>query len=182
MNSPYEHPDVATSHQPARLAPPYPSLANEIATCFATHRLGYRGVMASGQIERIDSPALTNAVIGPALFAVSRPAWDKVDQEYREALVHLRRLEIDEALMDAQNALESALRAIGCKGPTLKHMLNAYRVLPAIKPYAAGVANHVATLIDDIQMWRGEAGHGKDSGHPEPPLELAASRSTGRAR
>lgn len=138
---------------------------------FARHRFGYR--IDIGQIRRIGSPAIDDAVVGPALIATARPGWEEADRSFRDALNH-RRGGADErgaAITDAHAALEAAMKAAGLKGDTLaKSFRNSGLVLPQLE----GVPELLDKLLKRSQSVRDSLSdaHGREPGTDEVPAEV----------
>jgi hypothetical protein len=121
---------------------------------FVRHRFGFR--MSNGNAHRVGSPALDEALVGPALLATARPGWEQADRSYRDALYH-RRGGSDErgaAITDAHAALEAAMKAAGLKGDTLaalaKDLRNSGKVLSQLE----GVPEMLDKLLKRSQAIR----------------------------
>jgi len=91
----------------------------ELNRLFERHRFGYR--IQDGDAHAVGSPALDEAVVGPAFLALARPGWEEAERSFREALRHQRgpASENDDALTAVNAALEAAMKAMGLKGSTL---------------------------------------------------------------
>jgi hypothetical protein len=139
------------------------------------HRFGYR-LEEDGTARMIDSPALSEMVIGPALLAVRRPGWEAAEQSFKEALHHQRGgvAENDDALTAANSALEAALKAAGMKGDRLSALAKDLRGKLDIPPELEGVPDALDTLLKRSGAIRDNHGdaHGRDAGKGEVPQAL----------
>lgn len=110
------------------------------------HRFGYR--LEGGEVRRIGSPALADAIVGPALLAVRREGWEQVERGFKEALEHQRGGvdENDDALTAAHAALESALKAAGLGGDRLATLAKSLRRSQLVPSQLEGVPE----LLDDL--------------------------------
>ena len=135
-----------------------------INRAFERFRFGYR--IESGEIRRLGSPALDETVTGPTLLAVQREGWDEVDRTFREALDHQRAGETDDALTAANSSVESALKAIGMKGNTLKELARQFKTSGFVPGYLSNVPELLEDLLDRLHAARSQQGdaHGKDAG------------------
>jgi len=145
---------------------------NELAD---RHRFGYR--LEGGEAERIGSPALSEVIVGPALFASQRPGWDQVERSYREALRHQRGGpdENDDALTAASAALESALKAAGLAGPTLGKLAKEFKMSAIAAPQLGGVPELLCGLLERSAAVRNIHSdvHGRKPGeNPNVPQEM----------
>lgn len=142
---------------------------------FDRHRFGYR--LAEGDAQRVGSPALAEAVVGPALLAAQRPGWEEVERSYREAVMHQRggAEERDDALTAANAAIEAALKAAGLKGANIGPLAKSFRNSEMAPTSFAGVPEALRSLLDAGGALRHEHGdaHGKAPGASEVPQALA---------
>jgi len=152
----------------------YPEIERDLNALFERHRFGYR--IQGGQVHAVRSPMLEQEVVGPALFAVTGAGWDQAEAAYRRALDHQRAGDVDDALTAANAAVESALKAFGCKGDTLGPLLKDLKRKPVLAGYVAGTADQIAGLLGRLMGWRSTEGdaHGKPPGAQDPPAELAS--------
>lgn len=144
---------------------------NRLNTAFVRHRFGYR--IDAGQVLRIGSPALDEAITGPALFAAAKPGWQEVDRSFRNALHHRRGgpNERDAAITDAHAALEAAMKAAGLKGDRLSALAKSFRNSGIGLPHLEGVPDALDTLLKRSSAIRDSLGdaHGKPpSADPVP--------------
>lgn len=141
---------------------------------FARHRFGYR--LANGDVRRVGSPALDEAVVGPALIATARPGWEEADRSYRDALHHRRggAAERGAAITDAHAALESAMKAAGFKGDTLAALAKSFRNSGVVLPQLEGVPDALDKLLKRSQSVRDSLSdaHGRDAPASEVPAEV----------
>ena len=152
---------------------PIPEIEERINRAFERFRFGYR--IEDGEIRKIGSPALEEAIVGPALLAVQREGWEEAERSFREALAHQRGGETDDALTAANAAVEAALKAIGLKGGTLKELARAFKNSGLVPGYLSNVPELLEDLLDRLHAARSVAGdaHGKPPGASEVPPELA---------
>ena len=152
----------------------WPSAEVDLNRLFERHRFGYR--IENGEVHAIASPALEDAVVGPALLAVRRPGWEQVERSFKEALVHQRAgpSENDDALTAAHAALEAALKAAGLKGDRLSALAKSLRGSGLVPSQLESVPD----LLDDL-LKRSSAirdsesdAHGKRPGAAEVPQAL----------
>jgi hypothetical protein len=151
-----------------------PDVEAHINAAFVRHRFGYR--LSNGEVRRIGSPALDEAVVGPALLATSRSGWEQVDRSYRDALHH-RRGGPDErgaAITDAHAALEAAMKAAGLSGDTLAALAKSFRNSGLVLPQLEGVPDALDKLLKRSQSIRDSLSdaHGRDPGTEEVPPEV----------
>ncbi len=67
---------------------------------FAQHLFAYR--VEGGFVRSVSSPLLDAEVTGPALLAAMRPGWQKVEEDYREALAHQKTGDVGLAINSAR--------------------------------------------------------------------------------
>jgi hypothetical protein len=149
-------------------------IEQRINAAFVRHRFGYR--LDGGQVRRIGSPAMDEAVVGPALLALKRPGWEEADRSYRDALHH-RRGGPDErgaAITDAHAALEAAMKAAGLKGDTLAALAKSFRNSGLVLPQLEGVPEALDKLLKRSSAVRDDLSdaHGREPGEPEVPAEV----------
>jgi hypothetical protein len=146
----------------------------ELNKLFDRHRFGYR--IQDGEVHAISSPALDEAIVGPALLALARPGWEEADRSFREALRHQRgpASENDDALTAANAALEAALKAMGLKGATLGDLGKSLRSSRYVPSHLAGVPEMLDKLLQRSNAIRSTAGdaHGKEPGADIVPQSL----------
>jgi hypothetical protein len=149
-------------------------IEQHINAVFVRHRFGYR--LSSGEVRRIGSPAMDEAVVGPALLATSRPGWEQVDRSYRDALHHRRGGpgERGAAITDAHAALEAALKTAGLKGDTLAALAKSFRNSGLVLPLLEGVPELLDKLLKRSQSMRDSLSdaHGREPGTEEVPIEV----------
>jgi hypothetical protein len=147
---------------------------SRINAAFVRHRFGYS--LTNGQIRRIGSPAMDEAVVGPALIATGRPGWEQADRSYRDALHHRRGgpAERGAAITDAHAALEAAMKAAGLKGDTLANLAKGLRNSGFVLPQLEGVPDILDKLLKRSQSIRDSLGdaHGRSPGTEEVPAEV----------
>jgi hypothetical protein len=158
-----------------RYAPAYGKFADKFNDLADRHRFGYR--IVDGDVQRIGSPALAATIVSPALLAGRRPDWDQVERSYREALQHQRGGpdENDDALTAASAALESALKAAGMSGKTLRQLAADFKKSSLAAPQLSRVPEMLDQLLQRtgaVRNIHGDA-HGREPGdHPDVPQEL----------
>ncbi|MGE3138454.1 MAG: hypothetical protein AB7I08_12280 [Thermoleophilia bacterium] len=150
-----------------------PDIAQTINELFERHRFGFR--IEAGEARPLLSPALDVEVVGPALLAAQQPGWSKVEDDYREAILHLRSGEVGLALNSAHAAVESALKALGFKGASLSDLVKEFRKSDLAKPYLASGLDQMTQVLGKLTPLRGEGeAHGQAPDADEPPPEFAA--------
>lgn len=136
---------------------------NQINRAFVRHRFGY--AVDGGQVRRLGSVALDDAIVGPALLATRRPGWEEVDRSYRDALHHQRGGpdERAAAITDAHAALEAALKAGGLKGDRLSALAKSFRNSGLVPAQLEGVPEALDLLLKRSSSIRDPLGdaHGK---------------------
>jgi hypothetical protein len=141
----------------------YPGVEQRINAVFVRHRFGYR--IDGGQVRRIGTPALDEAVVGPALLVTSRSGWQEVDRSYRAALLHMRggEGEREAAITDAHAALEAAMKAAGLKGDRLSALAKSFRNSGLVPSQLEGVPEALDTLLKRSSSLRDSlsGAHGK---------------------
>ena len=130
---------------------------------FVRHRFGFR--VSDGEVRRIGAPALDEAIVGPALLALSRPGWEAADRSFRDALHHRRGGpdERDAAITDAHAALEAAMKAAGLSGDRLSTLARSFRNSGIVLPQLEGVPEALDSLLKRSSSIRDSLGdaHGK---------------------
>lgn len=150
------------------------NIERRVNAAFVRHRLGYR---ADGrQIHRIGSPALDEAVVGPALIALQRPGWEAAEKSFRDALYHRRggSDERDAAITDAHAALEAAMKAAGLSGDRLSSLAKSFRNSGLVPSQLEGVPDLLDNLLKRSSSIRDPMGdaHGKAPGADPVPAEI----------
>jgi hypothetical protein len=150
-----------------------PDAEDRINRAFQRFRFGY--MIERGEVRRVGSPALDDAVVGPALLAVQRPGWEQAERSFREALDHQRGGEADDALTAANAAVEAALKAAGMTGQTLKELARSFKASGLVPGYLGNLPELIEDMLDRLHAARSKAGdaHGKASGAEEVPQALA---------
>lgn len=151
-----------------------PFVEERINAAFVRHRFGYR--VEGGEVHRIGSPALDEAVVGPALMALRRPGWEAADKSYRDALHHRRggANERDAAITDAHASLEAAMKAAGLSGDRLSALAKSFRKSGLVPPQIEGVPDLLDQLLKRSSSIRDPMSdaHGKGPGAAEVPAEI----------
>jgi hypothetical protein len=152
----------------------WPNAERDLNRLFERHRFGFR--IQNGEAHAIASPALDDAVVGPALLALSEPGWQEAERSFREALLHQRgpASENDDALTAANAALEAALKAMGLRGTTLGDLGKSLRASHYVPGHLAGVPKMLDDLLqrsNAIRSTEGDA-HGKAPGAEDVPQSL----------
>jgi hypothetical protein len=152
---------------------PIPDVEVRVNRAFARFRFGYR--MQDGEIHKIGSPALEEILVGPALLAIQRPGWAEVERTYSEAIHHQLGGEVDDALTAANSSVESALKAAGMKGSTLKELARSFKASRLVPGYLENVPALLEDLLDRLHALRSTEGdaHGKAPGAADPEAALA---------
>lgn len=153
-------------------------IESRLNAAFVRHRLGY--AFEGGAVRRVGSPALDEAVVGPALLNTARPGWEEVDRSFRAALHHRRGgpEERDAAITDAHAALEAALKAAGMSGDRLSALAKSFRNSGLVLPQLEGVPEALDMLLKRSSSVRDSLGdvHGKAPGAdpvPDGVVDLA---------
>lgn len=84
----------------------------EINTRFREHAFGYQ--FENGDIIRIDDQVVHAEIVKPALHLLAQPGFEKANENFMTAHRHYRAGETKDAVVAANRAFESALKAI-CK-------------------------------------------------------------------
>lgn len=146
-------------------------IEERVNTAFVRHRFGYR--VDEGEVIRIGSPALDDAIVGPALLALQRPGWEAADKSFRDALHHRRGGpgERDAAITDAHAALEAAMKAAGLQGDRLSALAKSFRNSGLVPSQLEGVPGMLDNLLKRSSSIRDPLGdvHGKAPGAGEIP-------------
>lgn len=146
-----------------RYYPAWSSAEVDINEYFERHHFGYR--VQSGEVYRLDSPALQDTIIKPALFAVKTEGWEQVEKNFHEALDFHKGSndEIDNAISAAYSALESALKAAGYKGTKLKDLCNDFKKKENTTKSTSDVPELIFKLLQKVGSIRHTEGnsHGK---------------------
>jgi len=150
------------------------SLVERVNAAFVRHRFGYR--VEGGKVHRIGSPALDEAVVGPALIALRRPGWEAADKSFRDALHHRRGGpgERDAAITDAHAALEAAMKAAGLPGDRLSALAKSFRNSGLVPSQLEGVPGLLDDLLKRSSSIRDPLGdaHGKAPSTAEVPAAI----------
>ena len=140
-----------------------PEIERHVNSAFVRHRLGFE--LRNGEVRRIGSPALDEAVVGPALLALARPGWEAADKSFRDALRHRRGgdAERDAAVTDAHAALEAAMKATGLQGDRLSTLAKSFRNSGMVPSQLEGVPEALDMLLKRSSAVRDPLGdaHGK---------------------
>jgi hypothetical protein len=151
-----------------------PGAEATINDLFDRHRFAYR--IEGGEIRKINSPALDETVIGPALLAVKKEGWEEAERNFKEAIQHQRgpTSENDDALTAANAALESALKAAGYSGSHLSQLAKDFRNSGTVPGELKGVPEALDTLLKRSGAIRDNHGdaHGKAAGAAPVPQAL----------
>ena len=165
LNEP-QHPDSAIS---------------ELNHRFREHAIGYQ--YNNGQIIRIDSGFIHAEVVVPALSLLSSQHFKGAEQEFRSAHEHYRKKEYKDAIVDALNAFESAMKTIcdECgwyysKGASAKELINVVLENELVPKY---LQNHLSGLRSVLEggvptVRNKTSGHGQGAQLITVPEYLAA--------
>ena len=163
---------------------------DELNERFRRAGFGYR--YEGGQIFRIDTEFMHREATIPALRVLSDPRFLGADQEFRAAHEHLKAGEYRDCAVDANNALESTMKAIcdakgwtyekGARVSDLVKLLRREGLFPDF--VVLSLEQLLATLKSGLPVVRNEiGGHGQGSAPVEVPeymavyaLNLAASK------
>lgn len=150
-----------------------PDAEKRINSAFERFRFGY--CIDRGEIRRIGSPSLDQAVVGPALLAVRRPGWQEAERSFHKALDHQRCGETDDALTAATAAVEAALKAAGIQGQKLKELTRSFKGSGLVPGYLGNVPALLEDLLERLHAARSQEGdaHGRPPGAKEPEQALA---------
>jgi hypothetical protein len=153
-----------------------PDIGNRLNGLFERHRFGYR--FEGAELRKINSPALDDQIVGPALLAVKRPGWEEVEGSFKEAIQHQRAGadENDDALTSANSAVEAALKATGFKGANLGPLSKDFKNSSHVPSELKGVPEALGVLIGRSGALRSSYGdsHGKEPGAKPVPDALVA--------
>lgn len=153
---------------------PWVEVEADLNRIFDRHRYAFR--IQDQQVRPITSPAMSEAVLFPALLAVKRQGWEQVERSFDEALGHLRGPdhENDDALTAANAALEAALRAMGFEGNTLGELGKSLRKSTLVPSHLAGAPKMIDDLLQRSNAIRSQHGdaHGKAPDADDVPQSL----------
>ncbi len=152
----------------------WPNAESDLNGLFERHRFGFR--IDGGHAHLVSSPALDEAVVGPALLALRQAGWEEAERSFREALDHQRGpvSENDDALTAANAALEAALKAMGLSGRTLGDLGKSLQKSRYVPGHLEGVPKLLDDLLQRSNAMRSTAGdaHGKAPGAETVPQSL----------
>jgi hypothetical protein len=149
------------------------SAIEEINERFRQHGLGY--AYQSGEIIRVDSTFIHAEMIKPTLLVLSSELYQKADEDFRAAHRHYRAGEWQAAIVAANRAFESTLKAIchrrewpvpkGARASELIKTVVSNGLLPSYLD--TGLVAYVSMLKTGLPGVRNEAG-----GHGSAPADL----------
>jgi hypothetical protein len=156
-------------------------LLQEIDYRFRRAGVGYQ--LAGTKVVRVDSQIIHSEVVKPALSLLRTPGYEGAQQEFLDAFKHLKDGNYREAIADASNAFESAMRAV-CekKGWTYPANPRASDLIKILKsnglfPDYLGRSfdQLIATLASGLPSVRdSSAAHGQGATIVEVPEHVAA--------
>jgi Domain of unknown function (DUF7014)/AbiJ N-terminal domain 4 len=131
---------------------------------------GFGYQFEGGQIVRVDSQLLHSEVVKPALALLTDPRFEGAQQEFLSAHAHHRAGEHEDAIVDANRAFESTLKAIcdimkwecskGARASDLVKIIRSKGLLPDYLDQSFDQL--IATLQSGLPKVRNEAGgHGQ---------------------
>ena len=153
---------------------------DELNERFRRAGFGYR--YEGGQIFRIDTEFMHREATVPALRVLSDPRFSGADQEFHAAYDHLKAGEYRDCAVDANNALESTMKAIcdakgwtyekGARASDLVKLLRREGFFPDF--VVLSLEQLLATLKSGLPVVRNEiGGHGQGSAPVEVPEYMA---------
>lgn len=145
-----------------------PDAEGRLEAMFVRFRLGYR--IHDGQVRRVGSEVLDEAVLAPALAATSRPGWESVNAPLRDALRHQRGgpAERAAAITDAHAALEAAMKAMGLKGDRLDSLAKSFRNSSLVPSQLASVPEGL-DVLDKLLKRSSAVRDSMSDAHGKPP-------------
>jgi hypothetical protein len=153
----------------------------ELNERFRRAGFGYR--YEDGKIFRIDNELLHQEATLPALRFLKDPRFAGANEEFHAAHAHFKAGEFKDCAVDANNALESTMKAI-CeikgwsfsKGATAGDLLNVLRNNGFLPGYTSGSFQQlVVTLSSGLPALRNNVGgHGQGAEPVEVPMHVAA--------
>jgi len=154
---------------------------SELNHRFREHAIGYQ--YNNGQIIRVDSGFIHAEVVVPALSLLSSQHFKGAEQEFRSAHEHYRKKEYKDAIVDALNAFESAMKTIcdECgwlysKGATAKELINVLLKNELVPEYLQSHLSGLRSVLEaGVPTVRNKtSGHGQGSQPISVPEYLAA--------
>lgn len=155
---------------------------DELNVRFRQAGFGYQ--FEAGQIVRVDSQYLHSEVVKPALALLSDPRFAGAQEEFLAAHAHYRAGEFEDAIVDANRAFESTMKAIcnvkgngreyhsGARASDLIKVIRRNGLLPDYLDQSFDQL--IATLQSGLPRVRNEAGgHGQGAAPRETPGYIA---------
>jgi hypothetical protein len=151
----------------------------ELNIRFRQAGFGYQ--FEAGQIIRVDSHLLHSDVVKPALVLLSDPRFEGAQHEFLSAHAHYRAGEYEDAIVDANRAFESTMKAI-CdirgwipKGDRAADLIKVVRTNGLLPDYLDQSFDQlIATLRSGLPQVRNEVGgHGQGAVPRETPGYIA---------
>lgn len=152
----------------------------ELNERFRRASVGYR--YEHGKIIRVDSDLVHSEIVKPALGFLGEPGFEGPREEFLGAHAHYRAGETKDAIIDANNAFESTLRAVCDQrgwsyepGTPVRDLLNILRDKGLLPNYLDKSFDQLAaTLRSGLpQVRHNEGGHGQGSTPRETPDYVA---------
>lgn len=152
------------------------SAIEEINTRFRQNGLGYE--FAAGEIVRVDNEFVHAEIVKPALALLSESAYEKANEDFRTAHRHYRSGEWKDAIVAANRAFESALKAIcHLRSWTFDRSARASDLIKIVVKHGllpdhldAGLSAYVAMMKTGLPSVRNDAG-----GHGASPIDPPVS-------
>ena len=164
---------LAALHPTSRLASSVPEAITEINGRFREHYIGYR--LENGQIVQIDDEFMHSELVGPVLGLLGQPGFEVAAQELMTALHHHRGGNEKDAIVAANRAFESTLKAV-CKlrGWAYEKGARASDLIKVVRNNGLfsedldeGLSAYVAMMKTGLPGLRNKAGgHGSDPHAP----------------
>ena len=154
---------------------------DEINARFRESAFGYE--FRNGEIIRIDEQFLHAEVVRPALALLAAPGFEKANEDFMAAHRHYREGNSKDAIVAANRAFESTLKAICAarkwaydRGARASDLVTLVRTKGLFPHYlGAGMDTYIALLKTGLPGVRNEAGgHGDDPGAPAVPSYVAS--------
>jgi hypothetical protein len=149
---------------------------------FRFREAGFGYQFEAGQIVRVDSQLVHSEVVKPALVLLSDPRFAGAQEEFLSAHAHYRAGEHEDAIVDANRAFESTMKAIcdikrwsydgGARASDLIRIIRANGLLPDYLDQSFDQL--IATLKSGLPKVRNEAGgHGQGTTPRQTPGYIA---------
>ncbi len=153
----------------------YRKVVEQINDLFAEYGLGYQ--VQETEVLRVDTPALTENAVKPALTLLADPAFAQVEEEFRKAMESHRGNQPGEAIAWANAAFESTMKVVLRErkvpfndGDTAKPLIAKVVAIPSLIPsHLTNYANNLTEVFQALPTARNKAppAHGAGTNPPK---------------